>query len=70
MGLELLLFWIGWIFATLPFLAFVCISVAMVVGVSKEDGTVKALALFGLSMTIVGVVLLILVYNADLIGRI
>ena len=62
MKLELVLQIIGWAFTLIPLLTFLTISVAMFRGVGKDDPLVKNLTLAGLTIFLIGVIMLLTVY--------
>lgn len=62
MSLVLTLKILGWMFALIPFSAFVIISINLIKGVGDDDPLILALALIGLTMFLMGVITLIVVY--------
>lgn len=68
MSLVLTLKIIGWMFAVIPFSAFVIISINLIKGVGNDDPLILALALIGLTMFLMGVITLIVVYLTNFIG--
>lgn len=68
MSLVLTLKILGWMFAVIPFSAFVIISINLIKGVGNDDPLILALALMGLTMFLMGVITLIVVYLTNFIG--
>jgi len=66
MTLVLVLKIIGWILVIIPLTAFIVISVNLIKGVGKDDSLILALALFGLTMFLLGVMTLLIVYLTNL----
>jgi hypothetical protein len=60
---------VGIIVALIPFVTFVTISVAMVKGVGNDDSTITALGMAGLTVFLIGVIMLVLAYLTNLIGQ-
>lgn len=67
MSLVLTLKILGWMFALIPFSAFIIISINLIKGVGKDDPLILALALIGLAMFLMGVITLIVVYLTNFI---
>lgn len=68
MSLLLTLKVLGWMFAAIPFSAFVIISINLIKGVGKDDPLILSLALIGLAMFLMGVITLIIVYLTNYLG--
>lgn len=68
MSLILTLKILGWMFAIIPFSAFVIISFNLIKGVGNDDPLILALALIGLTMFLMGVITLIVVYLTNFIA--
>ncbi|PJE76459.1 hypothetical protein COV05_03770 [Candidatus Uhrbacteria bacterium CG10_big_fil_rev_8_21_14_0_10_48_16] len=62
MTLLLTLKILGWMLTLIPFTAFVIISVNLIKGVGKDDALILALALLGLTMFLMGVIILVVSY--------
>ncbi|TAL50129.1 hypothetical protein EPN81_03635 [Patescibacteria group bacterium] len=62
MTLILTLKILGWMFAIIPFSAFMFISINLIKGVGKDDPLIISMALIGLTMFLMGVITLIVVY--------
>jgi hypothetical protein len=60
---------VGIIIAMIPVVTFLLISVAMVKGVGKDDPLILGLGMFGLTLFLIGVVLLFLAYLTNVIGQ-
>ncbi|MBI4592352.1 hypothetical protein HY733_02805 [Candidatus Uhrbacteria bacterium] len=67
MTLVLTLKILGWMFALIPFTAFVFISINLIKGVGKDDPLILALVLIGLTMFLMGVITLMVVYLTNYI---
>ena len=53
---------VGWIFTIIPLVAFVAVSVFIIKGVGEDDSLIMALVLLGLTMLVIGIIILVLVY--------
>ncbi len=68
MTLALLVKIIGWVMAGLPLTVVLVISVYMIVGASNDDDAIKVLVMLGISMFLIGVVILALAYFTDVLS--
>ncbi|HAU66596.1 MAG: hypothetical protein UT30_C0005G0004 [Candidatus Uhrbacteria bacterium GW2011_GWF2_39_13] len=66
MTLILILKILGWIFALVPFITFFVISITMIKGAGKDDPSIQALSLIGLTIFLMGLITLLVVYLSDL----
>lgn len=66
MTLAGILKFVGWVFALAPLITFLAISGFMVWGAGKDDGTIMALNMIGITIFLIGVILLVLVYLSGL----
>ena len=57
---------LGWVFAGIPILAFLSISIFVIWGAAKDDEIIMAIALLGITVFVIGAILLLLVYLTDL----
>jgi hypothetical protein len=60
---------VGIVIALIPLVTFVTISVAMVKGVGEDDSTINALGMGGLTIFLIGVIMLVLAYLTNLVGQ-
>jgi hypothetical protein len=68
MTLELLVKIIGWVMAGLPITVVLVISVYMIIGASNDDDAIKVLVMLGISMFLIGLVILALAYFTDVLS--
>jgi len=53
---------LGWIFAIIPLIAFVAVSIFVLKGIGEDDSLIMAIILLGVTMFVIGVIMLLMVY--------
>ena len=62
MTLVGILTFIGWVFTLTPLLIVIVVSAVMIKGAAGDDDLIMALTMLGITIFVIGVILLILVY--------
>ncbi len=65
MSLALILKGIGWVFVIIPLIIYIVISFSMLKGFANDDEHIKGFFLMGITIFLMGGILLLLLYLTD-----